>query len=35
MKHNFQFIDHEQLTTKFLWNDGIYLFNTSKSNQYS
>ena len=22
MKYNFEFIDHQQITTKFLWNDG-------------
>ena len=31
MKHNFEFIDHEQKTTKFLWNDGIHLLDTGKS----
>ena len=31
MKYNFEFIDHEQITTKFLWNDGIHLLDTGKS----
>ena len=31
MKHNFEFIDHEQITSKFLWNDGIHLIDTNKS----
>ena len=31
MKHNFKFIDHEQITSKFLWNDGIHLLDTGKS----
>ena len=31
MKYNFEFIDHLQITTKFLWNDGIHLLNTGKS----
>ena len=31
MKCNFEFIDHEQITTKFLWNDGIHLLDTGKS----
>ena len=31
MKHNFEFIDHEQITSKFLWNDGIHLLDTGKS----
>ena len=31
MKHNFEFIDHEQITFKFLWNDGIHLLDTGKS----
>ena len=31
MKYNFEFIDHKQITTKFLWNDGIHLLDTGKS----
>ena len=31
MKYNFEFIDHQQITTKFLWNDGIHLLDTGKS----
>ena len=31
MKHNFEFIDREQITSKFLWNDGIHLLDTGKS----
>ena len=31
MKYNFEFIDHQQITTKFLWNDGIYSLDTGKS----
>ena len=31
MKNNFEFIDHEQTTTKFLWNDDIHLLDTGKS----
>ena len=31
MKHKFEFIDHEQITTKFLWNGGIHLLDTCKS----
>ena len=31
MKHNFEFIDHEQITSKFLWNDGIHLLDSGKS----
>ena len=31
MKHNFEFIDHEQITSRFLWNDGIHLLDTGKS----
>ena len=31
MKHNFEFIDHEQITPKFVWNDGIHLLDTGKS----
>ena len=31
MKYNFKFIDHEQITTKFLWNNGIHLLDTGKS----
>ena len=31
MKYNFEFIDHEQITIKYLWNDGIHLSDTSKS----
>ena len=28
MKYNFEFIDHQQITTKFLWNDDINLLDT-------
>ena len=31
MKQNFEFIDHQQITTKFLWNDVIHLLETGKS----
>ena len=31
MKQNFEFIDHEQITSNFLWNDGIHLLDTGKS----
>ena len=31
MKYNFEFIDHKQITTKFLCNDGIHLLDTGKS----
>ena len=31
MKHNVEFIDHEQIASKFLWNDGIHLLDTGKS----
>ena len=31
MKYNFEFIDRQQITTKFLWNDGIHLLDTGKS----
>ena len=31
MTHNFEFIDHEQITSKFLLNDGIHLLDTGKS----
>ena len=31
MKLNFEFIDHEQITTRFLWNDGIHLLDEGKS----
>ena len=30
-KYKFEFIDHQQITTKFLWNDGIHLLDTGKS----
>ena len=32
-KHNkkFEFIDHSQITTDYLWNEGIYLQDTGKS----
>ena len=30
MKCNFEFIDHQQITTKFLGNDGIHLLDTDK-----
>ena len=26
MKYKFEFIEHQQITTKFLWNDGIHLY---------
>ena len=26
MKFNFEFINHQQITTKFLWNDGIHRY---------
>ena len=32
IKYNFEFIDHQQITAKFLWNDGIHLLDTG--NQY-
>ena len=31
MKYNFEFIDYQQLTIKFLWNDDIHLLDTGKS----
>ena len=31
MKYNFEFISHQQITTKFLWNDGIHLLDTGIS----
>ena len=31
MKYSFEFIDHQQITTKFLWNDGMHLLDTGKS----
>ena len=31
MKYNFEFIDHQQITTKSLWNDGIHLLDARKS----
>ena len=31
MKYNFEFIDHQQITTKILWNDGIHLLHKDKS----
>ena len=31
MKYNFEFIDHQQITTKFLWNNGIHLLDTGNS----
>ena len=31
VKYNFEFIDHQQITTKFLWNNGINLLDTDKS----
>ena len=31
MKYNFEFIDHEQITIKYLWNNGIHLSDTGKS----
>ena len=30
MKYNFEFIDHQQITTKILKNDGIHLLDTGK-----
>ena len=30
-KYNFQFIDHEQINTNFLWNDDIHLLDIGKS----
>ena len=34
MKYNFEFIDHEQITTKFLWNDGIHLLDTGLRSEF-
>ena len=31
MKYNFEFVDQQQIITKFLWNDGINLLDTDKS----
>ena len=31
MKCNIELIDHEQITTKCLWNDGIHLLDKGKS----
>ena len=31
MKYSLEFIDHQQITTTFLWNNGIHLFVTGKS----
>ena len=31
MEYNFEFIDHQQITTQFLWKDGIHLLDTGKS----
>ena len=31
MKYSFEFIDHEQITTKLLWNDNIHLLDRGKS----
>ena len=31
VKYNFEFIDHEQIAIKFLWNDDIHLLDTGKS----
>ena len=30
-KNNFEFIEHPQITTDYLWNDVIYLQDTGKS----
>ena len=30
MNYNFEFIDHQQTTTKFLWNHGIHLLDRGK-----
>ena len=31
LKYNFEFINHQQVTTKYLWNDEIHQLHTSKS----
>ena len=31
IKYNFEFINHEQINTNFLWNDDIHLLDTGKS----
>ena len=31
IKHNFEFINHEQITSKLLWNDDIHLLDIGKS----
>ena len=31
LKYNFELIDHEQITTKPLWNDNIHLLDRDKS----
>ena len=31
MKYHFEFINHQQISTNFLWNDGIHLLDTGKS----
>ena len=31
MKYNFEFIDHQQITNKCLWDHGIHLLDTGKS----
>ena len=31
LKYNFEFINHQQVTTKFLWNDEIHQLHASKS----
>ena len=28
LKYNFEFIDHQEITTKFSWNDSIHLSDT-------
>ena len=34
MKYNFEFIDHEQITTKFLLNDGIHLLGIGLRSEF-
>ena len=31
MKYNFEFINYQQITTKFIWNDSLHLLDTGKS----
>ena len=31
MKYNFEFVDHQEITTTFLWNAGIHLLDTGKT----